>query len=43
MVYEAEKFEYTVECGGIIGESVKITLENQHLALCEVMVQGNNS
>ena len=44
MVYEAGKTEYTVECGGIIGESVKITQENQYLSLFEVkVVQGNNS
>ena len=44
MVYEEGKTEYTVECGGIIGDSVKITQYDQYLTLCEVMViQGNNS
>ena len=43
VVYEEGKIEYTVECGGIIGESVKITQESLPLTLCEVQVQGNNS
>ena len=44
VVYEAGKTEYKVECGGIIGESVKILQEVKPLTLCEVQVeiQGNN-
>ena len=43
MVYEAGRNLFTVNCGGIIGESVKITQNNNYLTLCEVVVQGNNS
>ena len=44
MVYEEGKTEYTVECGGIIGDSVKIRQHHQYLSLCEVkVIQGNNS
>ena len=38
VAYEAEKVIYEVDCGETVGGSVKITLEDQMLTVCEVEV-----
>ena len=38
--YTANKMVYDIACGGEVGSSVKVALNNQILTLCEVQVFG---
>ena len=40
VVYVSGQSVYVIECGGIVGDYVRVENDNNYLTLCEVQVYG---